>query len=63
MQGCQSSKTRQKFQSVASKFGNGMAKRVESTEDLFHLQYNTIFICHIQHLQMKKKMKKIDDRK
>ena len=40
-----------------------MAKRVESTEDLFHLQYNTIFICHIQHLQMEKKMKKIDDRK
>ena len=28
------------------------------------LQYNTIFICHIRHLQMeKRKMKKIDERK
>ena len=37
VQGCQSSKTRQKFQSDAFNFGNGMAKRVESTEVLFHL--------------------------
>ena len=26
-------------------------------------QYNAIFICHIRHLHMEKKIKKIDDRK
>ena len=34
----------------------------EFTDDI-SIQYNTIFICHIRHLHMGKKMKKIDDRK